>query len=961
MSLKETIEIGRKQPRKVSLTNLWRFARLIGVVECAVFSAGKHKVDGGPRVPFFGNGVVYVDSLEQAEHFLGEVAGDDDPNVVPTTPLFGTGYYVVPAALDPQLRLRYEDGKWSRATSTATERDITSSNVIVVDVDPVRLSDTNSTNAQLFEAIKLAGKLRDALVACGAPEDALALGESGNGAHLLVALDMPWSPEVKALRHEFLSVLNAMHGTAEHKIDTTMADGARYIPAYGTKKKKAPHRADMPQRRSWLVAPEVVAPLSLEAFQALVTKLKEGMRPEHMAKLSGPKGAARKPPRAGGAEPRGESDLDRASAVSITTVCERLGIDPASPTCPGCGATSGIDVLADKGINVMKCQHETCGAKAWGSVALVAKVAFNLDNLTGDREGVRQVVSWFVSEGLIDAGRGYVPTYDQEAVDKLVAAVPASSRGAELSAALAPIGELLGGADLLELDRVAAALNGRLGRGAPKKVLVDTLSRQRKASVQTAKATKGEAPEGAFLRGDHVEIATRFIDDLGGVENVVFDEGEIHQYVADDGVWSVVDTRVAHRLIGSYAGQPKGSKGELLHMTQGAIEGSHKHAESMASRPGWLRDGEPGFAFRNGFVSILPDGAIELKPHSRDHRAVYRYDFDWDPTRVPLKLVDFYGEIFKGDPEAAVKTQFLLEFYGASLLGEAWRAGKALIKYGLGNDGKSVETQIMQAAFPKGSLSGVSPHDWDDDQKLAKLAGKLLNYAGELSAKELRESATIKAVITGRDMLTAKVVYRPPFDFLTKCGQIANANALPAVADVSKGFWRRWEVVEFTRYFKPEEENKMIVEEVTADLQGIACTLIKAAAQYVANGYAYTKVPPSSEQLRNDWMNGSEPVRRWLNEQCKAAAPGSTMPFSSIWPGFRDWLQKQGHAGMSAATFRARLNTIIRELVRTNQNWVASAGMAAAEISKQGFVGGGDSPQYPIAYRMEITNDFDLS
>jgi hypothetical protein len=92
LSIKDVSDAGRKQPRKVSLTNLWRFARLVGVVECAVFSAGKNKVDGGPRVPFFGNGVVYVDDVDQAEHFFGAAGGDDDPGVLPSSPLFGTGY-----------------------------------------------------------------------------------------------------------------------------------------------------------------------------------------------------------------------------------------------------------------------------------------------------------------------------------------------------------------------------------------------------------------------------------------------------------------------------------------------------------------------------------------------------------------------------------------------------------------------------------------------------------------------------------------------------------------------------------------------------------------------------------------------------------------------------------------------------------------------------------------------------
>src|SRR6478609_98229 len=628
IDLKSVVESGRRQPRLTSLTNLWRFARLADhTIELAVFDAGRYRPEGGPRLSVFGHGLVYVNGLAEAEQFFGVVGGDDDAGVAPEKPMFGTGYYVVPSIINPEIRKRYQDGSWSKANNgTAGEKDVLASQILVIDVDPKKPSGTNGSDQMLVDALKLAWKIRTGLLAGGVPETALALACSGNGAHLLLAMDMPWSAEVKAKRVEFLSLLNAMHGSEAFIIDTTMADGARYVPAYGTMKKKAPHRKELPQRRTWLVAPETVTPLSFDCFSELVTKLRDACSPADLAKLKklrvAPKQASAPKPAGGGT-----SDLDRASEVSIRVVAEHLGLDPDALTCPWCGADKGVDLLDQKGINILKCLHATCGGVAKGPAGLVAKVAFGIDDLKGDAAGVRQVVEWFVTEGLIEGKpnpknealallRSESIEIDQDSktsaiLNALMARVPASARGEDLSEALAPIGRLLVEADDLELDRVATALNERLGRGAPKKILADTLRKQRTAAKRAVSHAEIDVAETDFEIGDCVELANRLVEDLGGRDVAVFDEGAIHQFSPDEGVWSPLALHTLHTLIGEYSGKtlPKKAKVKL---SRDGIKGVRAQAEDSLADPGWFRDCAPGFAFRNGFVTIEADGSITM-------------------------------------------------------------------------------------------------------------------------------------------------------------------------------------------------------------------------------------------------------------------------------------------------------------------------------------------------------------
>lgn len=47
------------------------------------------------------------------------------------------------------------------------------------------------------------------------------------------------------------------------------------------------------------------------------------------------------------------------------------------------------------GINVIKCQHATCGQRAFGPVGLVAQVVAGADSLRGNKDAAEQVLQWF--------------------------------------------------------------------------------------------------------------------------------------------------------------------------------------------------------------------------------------------------------------------------------------------------------------------------------------------------------------------------------------------------------------------------------------------------------------------------------------------------------------------------------------------------------------------------------------
>ena len=120
---------------------------------------------------------------------------------------------------------------------------------LVVDIDPVRASGSNSTNAQLVESYALACRIHNFI-------PSLFMGCSGNGWHLIYKCWLENTDEDNQLVNEFYDCLDKLFSTPTQKIDTCMANINQLTKIYGTMSRKAPHTDDCPQRQSDMYASE---------------------------------------------------------------------------------------------------------------------------------------------------------------------------------------------------------------------------------------------------------------------------------------------------------------------------------------------------------------------------------------------------------------------------------------------------------------------------------------------------------------------------------------------------------------------------------------------------------------------------------------------------------------------------------------------------------------------------------
>lgn len=197
------------------------------------------------------------------------------------------GVYITLNPVNPALLARANNRVVTRAATTTADADIQRRRWLPLDFDPRRPAGISSSDIEKRAAYALAQTVRDWLRGLGWPEPVV--GDSGNGYHLLYAIDLPNTPEATELVRQCLQVLDMVHSTDAVGIDTSTFNAARIWKLYGTLAAKGDNTPDRPHRRANILqVPDQVELVPLDKLQALAAMLPEAPKPEaHPAGRSG--------------------------------------------------------------------------------------------------------------------------------------------------------------------------------------------------------------------------------------------------------------------------------------------------------------------------------------------------------------------------------------------------------------------------------------------------------------------------------------------------------------------------------------------------------------------------------------------------------------------------------------------------------------------------------------------------
>lgn len=163
----------------------------------------------------------------------------------------GASVYITLNPVNPQLLNRYANRIETNPQATTNDKQVTHRRWLLIDLDPVRPSGTSSTDPQVEAAMTKAIEIQEYLQALEWPSPVLAM--SGNGFHLLYAVNLPNDEDTKVLLKATLETLGHRFDDDQIKVDRTVFNAARICKLYGTVANKGDHTAQAPWRPSLMM------------------------------------------------------------------------------------------------------------------------------------------------------------------------------------------------------------------------------------------------------------------------------------------------------------------------------------------------------------------------------------------------------------------------------------------------------------------------------------------------------------------------------------------------------------------------------------------------------------------------------------------------------------------------------------------------------------------------------------
>jgi len=205
---------------------------------------------------------------------------------------------------------------------------------------------------------------------------------------------------------------------------------------------------------------------------------------------------------------------------------------------------------------------------------------------------------------------------------------------------------------------------------------------------------------------------------------------------------------------------------------------------------------------QNGILNLKTRELIDFNP---DYIFFSKINAIYDPNATCPNIDKFLKEVLKSPEDRKI----FYEMVGSSLYKEYYLQ-TAFMLLGDGENGKGISLGIIQDFLGSNNYSSLQLNNISGDGfRLYELFGKLANIAGDLSNTDLKETGSFKSVTSGTDFLSADRKFKNSVSFINYATMIFACNELPRVYDNSRGFWRRWKILEYPYTFLKPNEYKL--------------------------------------------------------------------------------------------------------------------------------------------------------
>ncbi len=317
----------------------------------------------------------------------------------------------------------------------------------------------------------------------------------------------------------------------------------------------------------------------------------------------------------------------------------------------------------------------------------------------------------------------------------------------------------------------------------------------------------------------------------------------------------------------------------------------------------------------NGILNIKTK---QLEKHSPNHLFLHKIPVEYCQDSSCPKILEFLDQVTIDKNE-----KHILLDYIAYCLYRNYIFHKALLLIGVGENGKSVFLNLVQAFLGKENISNRSIQELASDRfATADLYGKLANICGDLSNKAINNTGIFKMLV-GNDPITAQKKFIGAFKFQNYAKLMFSTNQPPEPKhDQSHAFFRRWLLITFPNIFKGEKADPNILKKITTpeELSGLLNLSIDNLQALLLNG-GFNETQ-TTEQVRNNYMRKANPIQAFA-EDCLTEDFDAVIPKKELYNKYTQYCNQNNHSPEGKTKFENEFRKIGITTLQEKQTRVA--------------------------------------
>lgn len=290
-------------------------------------------------------------------------------------------------------------------------------------------------------------------------------------------------------------------------------------------------------------------------------------------------------------------------------------------------------------------------------------------------------------------------------------------------------------------------------------------------------------------------------------------------------------------------------------------------------------DSSPHEILADGMIVSLVDGSVREVDPSRDMFTRYtEVPYTSSPSENGMEKLN---KVLSCVPEES--RDYVLDWFGACLLGRMTQPAGVLFLVGNGSNGKSSLFSLMRMVIGT-YLTNPKREVLTESSKSSRFSTHTLKGARAALFEELPKgrhlNANVFKELSGTQRIRGERKGVDEEEFEMRATVVIATNHLPQVTDTDNAIWRRLNMVEMPYRFtsSPESDNDILADPSLSP-ESIAClspedemlqaalhVLVEHAKKYIERGWQLPPLPERIEQANKRWREESDRIMMWAEE-----------------------------------------------------------------------------------------------